>query len=142
MTDPFESSDSTRLDGIAARRAAMFTILFQGLSKITGFVVVVLLVRILSEEAYGAYNVYYAIIGFIGTVFSLGISNTLARFLPEYHNNYRDHLAHSLYRYGSLARFVSNLLILIILWVFWNRVSEFLQLGQFKDMFAAPSHFF
>jgi len=136
MTDPFESSDSTRLDGFAARRAAMFTILFQGLSKITGFVVVILLIRILSEETFGAYNIYYAIIGFIGTVFSLGIPNTLARFLPEYHNNYLDHLAHSLYRYGSLARFFSNLLMLIIMWVFWKRISEFLQLGQFEDVFA------
>jgi len=125
MTDSFQSSESSRLDGFAARRAATFTILFQGLSKIAGFVVVILIVRILSEEAYGAYNIYYAIIGFIGTVFSLGISNALARFLPEYHNNYRDHLAHSLYRYGSLARFFSNLLVLIILWVFWIRISEF-----------------
>lgn len=136
MTDGLESSDSPRLGGIAARRAAMFTILFQGLSKVTALVVVVLLVRILSEEDYGVYNVYFSIIAFIGTVFSLGISSSLTRFLPEYHKNYHDRLAHSLYRYGSIARFASNFVVLMIMWLFWDRISEFLQIGESKDVFT------
>jgi O-antigen/teichoic acid export membrane protein len=136
MSEARENIEPSRLGGTAARHAAAFTVVLQGLGRLVGLLVVILLVRALTEEAFGAYNVYFSIIGMIGTVFSFGIPNTLARFLPEYHKKHNDRFAHNLHRYASFARFGSNVILLALFWVFWERITVFLGIAAYAELFV------
>jgi len=62
-----------------ATSAVKYTLIFKTLGQISGFIATVLLVRALSENDYGVYNLLYSVIGLIGMVASLGVGNALQR---------------------------------------------------------------
>ena len=84
MTNRAEIKTPGRLSGRLAKNAVRFTLIYRWTSKFAGIVALILLVRLLSEEAYGAYIIYYLLVGFLSILFSLGIGNTLGRFLQDF----------------------------------------------------------
>lgn len=117
------------------RSAAQYTLAFKTVSQLLGGIAAILLVRALSETEYGVYHLLYTIISLMGLVISLGISNTLQRFMPEYYRKKEFYLAHTLYRTVSFLRLISNVLVLGLALIFWETVSPILKLSEYKPYF-------
>ena len=115
--------------------ASKYTIKFRVLYQGTSLIAVTLLVRALSEHEYGIYNLLYSVIGFMGIVASLGISNTLQRYIPEYYSNGEYKIANNLYKIAAFIRLLSNLLILGFLLVLWDLIAPFIKIAAYKQYF-------
>jgi len=97
-----------------AMRAAKFTIILKSVSQLLGLLTTFLLVKLLTEESYGAYNSLLSALTVMGGIFSLGIGNTLARYVPQYFKDKNINLVIKLCRYAFVLRFISLLIILFV----------------------------
>ncbi|MEO5378945.1 MAG: oligosaccharide flippase family protein [Magnetococcus sp. DMHC-6] len=95
----------------------------------------ILLVRVLSEEAYGVYSLFQSVLSFMGMVASLGIANTLQRFIPEYLARGEFRVAGALYRLAALIRLLVNIVLLFIVLTFWDWVAHFFDLLPYRNLF-------
>ena len=115
--------------------AIKYTFIFKSLGQICGMMATILLVRALSENEYGIYNLLYSVIGFLGTIASLGIGNTLQRYIPEYYQKGEFHIAHNLYRMTTAIRMTVDVAILGFILLFWQEISPLLKLTEYKAYF-------
>ena len=67
-----------------ARRALFHTLGLRVTSQLAAVFGVLVLVRYMSEQSLGVFNLLYSIIPVIGTLASLGLDQVLKRFQPEY----------------------------------------------------------
>ena len=118
-----------------ASNAIKHTFIFKSLGQICGILATILLVRALSENDYGIYNLLYSIIGLIGTIASLGIGNTLQRYIPEYYQKGEFKIAHNLFRMTSAIRLLTDAAILGFILLFWQEISPVLKIDQYKSLF-------
>ncbi len=99
------------------------------LSTVLGYVV---LVRALSKQDFGIFNLLYSFIPLVGTLASLGLEQTLRRFQPEFLREGKSRLAAWLVRFIARARLGTNLTILIVLLLTWNWVAPLIDLARYK----------
>ena len=111
------------------------TLIFKTLSQALGLTASILIVRALSEAEYGIYNLLYTTIALIYMIASLGINNTLQRFIPEYYQRGEYSLAHNLYRMLTCFRLMTNILILGLILILWEQISPLLKLAAYKPYF-------
>ena len=115
--------------------AVKYTFIFKTLGQLCGTFATILLVRALSENDYGIYNLLYSVIGFLGTIASLGIGNTLQRYIPEYYQKGEFKIAHNLYRMSTAIRMVVDVAILGFILLFWQGIAPLLKLTEYKTYF-------
>lgn len=115
--------------------AIKHTFIFKSLGQICGIIATILLVRALSENDYGIYNLLYSIIGLIGTIASLGIGNTLQRYIPEYYQKGEFKVAHNLFRMTSAIRLLADAAVLGFILLFWQEIAPVLKIDQYKSFF-------
>jgi len=115
--------------------AVKHTLIFKTLGQGCSLIATILLVRGLSENDYGIYNLLYSIIGLLGTIASLGIGNTLQRYIPEYYQRGEFKIAHNLFRMTSAIRLVTDASILGFILLFWQEISPVLKLSAYKSYF-------
>jgi O-antigen/teichoic acid export membrane protein len=115
--------------------AIKYTFIFKTLSMGLGGVASILIVRALSEFDYGVYNLLYSVIGLTGMIASLGIGNTLQRFIPEYYQKGEFRIAHNLYRATSLLQLMTNIVILGLTLIFWQNIAPLIKLTDYKHYF-------
>jgi O-antigen/teichoic acid export membrane protein len=118
-----------------SRTAVQYTLVFKTISQFVGGIAAIFLVRALSETEYGIYHLLYSIISLLGMVSSMGISNTIQRYIPEYYSKGEYYLANTLYRTASFLRLISNILLLALALIFWETVSPILKLSSYKTYF-------
>lgn len=118
-----------------ALSAGKYTIVFRLISQVVGVAATVFLVRTLSEQDYGIYNLLYSVIALLGMVFSLGIANTLQRYIPEYYSRGEFVLADRLYRFASLIRLLSNVAVLAVVLICWDYVGPLLKITAYRNYF-------
>ena len=118
-----------------AIKATKYSILYRSLAKIIGGVTLIVLVRLLPKHDYGVYNLLYSFIALLGMVLSLGISNTLVRFIPEYYSRGEFNLANNLYWSASLFRLISNVVFLSIVLLLWEYMGPLLKIADYKNYF-------
>lgn len=70
---------------------------------VLGFLSSILFARILGPEKYGIYTYMIWFIGIFTTLFGLGLSNTITKFLPEYYSNKQ---------YSKIEQFLKTTLII------------------------------
>jgi O-antigen/teichoic acid export membrane protein len=117
-------------------RSAKSTVVFKTLSQSLSGVALIVLIRALSENDYGVYNLFYSIIGIVGMIASFGLSNTLQRFIPEYYSKGEFRIAHNLYRMTSLIRLLANVVVLFLLLFLWDYLAPYLKLEAFRNYFC------
>ncbi|MEW6428835.1 MAG: lipopolysaccharide biosynthesis protein [Thermodesulfobacteriota bacterium] len=128
------SSERASLAG-KAFSAARYAAVYRVIAQLIGAVSTVFLVRVLSEQAYGVYNLLYSVIALLGMVFSLGIANLLQRYIPEYYGRGEYVLADRLYRSATLFRLLSNVLVLGLILLGWEYVGPLLKIGGYRQYF-------
>jgi O-antigen/teichoic acid export membrane protein len=106
-----------------ARRALFHTFGFRAISQIAAILGLMVLVRGLSEQSIGVFNLLYSIIAVIGTVASLGLDQVLRRFQPEFLQTGNIGAAAWLTRVVMRLRLISNVITLIVIAAAWNVIA-------------------
>lgn len=118
-----------------AIKATKYSILFRPMAQIVAGMSLIALVRLLSEHDYGVYNLLYSLIALLGMVLSLGINNTLQRFIPEYYARGEFVLANNLFWCASLFRLISNVVFLGIVLLLWEYMGPLFKITDYKNYF-------
>jgi O-antigen/teichoic acid export membrane protein len=118
-----------------AKNAAWAIVALRPLRSAVGAIALLVLVRYMDEEDYGAYQIYYSIIAFLSMAASLGISNTIARYLPEYYKAGRFGLSQRLVKMAARLRLLSNVIILGIIWIFWEPLTALLNFSGYSNSY-------
>jgi len=128
------------------RQAVVHNIIYRSLSQLATALTYVYMVRMLSQDEFGIYHLFYSIPPVISAVFSFGIANALSRYLPEYFNNGQFPLAKSLLAWGMRLRLVTSILVLSASLIFWEQFSSLFKIAEYHTyyvLFAATvvTHF-
>ncbi len=119
-----------------ARRSLFDTVAYRVVSQVTTVLGYVILVRTLSKNDFGVFNLLYSFIPLVGTLASLGLEQTLRRFQPEYLRTGARGAAAWLVKWVSRARLGTNLLILIALLLAWNSIAPRFELSAYRVEFV------
>lgn len=119
-------------DRSRARRSLFDTVAFRLVSQVTTVLGYIVLVRVLTKQDFGIFNLLYSFIPLVGTVASLGLEQTLRRFQPEYLREGRRTAAAWLVKRVARTRLATNLLILAGLLFAWNRVAPHFGLASYR----------
>lgn len=123
-------------DRSKARRSLFDTVGFRMVSQVTTVLGYIVLVRGLTKQDFGVFNLLYSFIPLVGTFASLGLEQTLRRYQPEYLRQGRHGVAAWLVRRVSRARLGTNFVILISLLAAWNWVAPRFDLGPYRIEFV------
>ncbi len=116
-------------------QAALYLGAFKIVSQVLSFISITLLVRILSKNDYGIYNLLYSIIAVFSFVASFGLVNVLHRYVPEYFKRGEFFLAKRLFINAAKIRLATSVVILSVLLLFWDELSPYLKLHDYKNYF-------
>jgi O-antigen/teichoic acid export membrane protein len=119
-----------------ARRSLFNTIGYRAISQVATLLGYLVIVRSLSEQSFGVLSLLYAFIPVVSTLASLGLEQTLRRFQPEYLRFGNTAAAAWLVRFVSLARLISNAIIIAAILLAWKFVAPLFQLGPYREEFA------
>ncbi len=129
------SDPGKRRGGKKLRKAVVDNLIFRTLSQLVVAVTYVVLVRKLSEHDFGLYQLFYTFPPTISAVFSLGIAVTLRRYLPEYLGAGKFSEASALLTWSMRLRFMANVLVLGIVFLFWDVLAPYVKIADYKDLF-------
>ena len=118
-----------------ARRSLIDTMAFRVVSQMATVVGYVVLVRGMTKEDFGVFNLLYAFIPFVSTLGSLGLEQTLRRFQPEYLRAGNMPAAAWLLRFVASARFGTNVILLSVVLLCWNQVAPLFKLTPYRAEF-------
>jgi len=119
-------------DRSRARRSLFDTITYRMASQSATVLGYVVLVRAMSKEDFGLLNLLYSFIPLVGTAASLGLEQTLRRFQPEYLRLGNAAGAAWLVRRIALLRFLTNVVLLGVVLLVWNRLAPRFDLGPYR----------
>jgi O-antigen/teichoic acid export membrane protein len=119
-----------------ARRSLFDTITYRVASQVSTVLAYIVLVRATSKADFGVYNLLYSFIPLVGTAASLGLEQTLRRFQPEYLRQDSARAAAWLVKRVTALRFGTNVVVLGIVWLSWNRVAPLFDLGAYRVEFS------
>jgi O-antigen/teichoic acid export membrane protein len=117
------------------RRSLLHTVFFRALSQLATVASYVVLVRGMTEQAFGVLNLLYAVIPVISTTASLGIEQTMRRYQPEYLQSGNAPAAAWLLRVASSTRFATNLIFLGTVLLLWRWIAPIFHLQPYRDEF-------
>jgi O-antigen/teichoic acid export membrane protein len=122
-----------------ARRSLIDTVAFRALSQLATVAGFAVMVRGMSEESFGVYNLLYSFIPVVSTVASLGLEQILRRYQPEYLRAGNKVAAAWLTRTIASARFGVNVVLLTALLAGWNHFAPLFQLTPYRGAFMVFS---
>jgi O-antigen/teichoic acid export membrane protein len=122
-----------------ARRAVFHTFGFRAISQVAAVLGLLVLVRGLSEQSLGVFNLLYSVIPVIGTVASLGLDQVLRRYQPAYLQAGNLAAAAWLTRVVTRLRLISNLVMLAVIALAWNIVAPVFHLTEHRVDFEVFS---
>lgn len=117
------------------RSAALYTIPLRGLHQLASILTSIVLIRILSKNDYGIYNLLYSSIAIITMTSSFGLGNVLQRYLPEYYARKDFSRARKLFSWTLIARFLLSVAILSIILIFWEKLAPHLKIARYRSYF-------
>lgn len=118
-----------------ARRSIIDTAVFRVASQVSTILGYIVLVRAMSEQDFGVFNLLYAFIPVVGTLASLGLEQTLRRYQPEYLRGGLQGRAHWLYRVVASTRLASTIVVLGIVLLCWKWLAPIFGLAPYRQEF-------
>ena len=110
------------------RKNSMYILIGKMVTPIVTFLMTAYIVRKLSVDAYGVYNILFATMGYIGLFSSMGIPHIYRRYLPEF--NERQEYAHlrTLVAKGVFLRLALTVVFIALIFVLWDPASRLFKL--------------
>lgn len=119
-----------------AAEAGVSTAVLKVFHQIISFGATVLLVRTLSQEAFGIYSILYAVIPMLNIVGSFGLQEVLQRFLPEYYAKNEFKLASKLVFRVFVLRIIVSVFVIFAIFMYWDVLSGLIKIQDYKNYFA------
>jgi len=119
----------------SARKALVDTVTFRSVAQIFTVLGYIVLVRGIPEEDFGVYSLLYAVIPLVSMVASLGLTQVLRRYQPEYLRAGNVAAAAWLVRVVAISRLVTNLAVIAIILLAWNYIAPIVKLGPYRTEF-------
>jgi O-antigen/teichoic acid export membrane protein len=119
----------------SARKALIDTVTFRSVAQIFTVLGYIILVRGIPEEDFGVYSLLYAVIPLVSMVASLGLTQVLRRYQPEYLRAGNAAAAAWLVRVVSTSRLIVNLIVIAIILLAWNYIAPIVKLGPYRTEF-------
>ncbi len=94
------------------------------------------MVRGMSHQDFGVFNLLYAFIPAVSTVASLGLEQTLRRYQPEYLQAGNEPAVRWLVRFVASARFGTSVIVLATILLTWNTAAPLFKLTPYRAEFA------
>ena len=123
----------------SARRSIFDTVIYRAVSQVATVLGYIVMVRGMTKEDFGVYNLLYAFIPALGTLASLGLEQTLRRYQPEYLNSGNYVAATWLVRFVSSVRFGTTVIAIALVLLAWNWVAPIFQMQPYRLQFMAFS---
>lgn len=119
-----------------ARRSMIDTVSLRVVSQAATILGYIVMVRAMSREDFGVFNLLYAFIPVVSTIASLGLEQTLRRYQPEYLREGNVDAAAWLVRFVASARLGVSVILLGGIFLAWNHVAPLFKLTPFRAQFA------
>jgi O-antigen/teichoic acid export membrane protein len=119
-----------------ARRSLIDTVAYRAVSQLATVLGYVVMVRAMTKEDFGVFNLLYAFIPVVSTVASLGLEQTLRRYQPEYLQAGNTTAAAWLMRFVASARFGTNVIVLSLILLGWNHIAPIFKLTPYRAEFV------
>lgn len=94
------------------------------------------MVRGMSKEDFGVFNLLYSFIPVLGLIASFGLEQTLRRYQPEYLSGGNEIAAAWLVRFVSGARFGATVTAITLMLLAWNLLAPTFKLEPYRAQFA------
>lgn len=117
------------------KKNLLYFILGKGASAIAGFAVMVLIVRELSVEAFGAYSVLIALVEMFTAISGLGIAHAVLRYVPELYSKNYHHALKAFLTKAILLRFLVLFAAIFFAYYFSELLSSFAGLSDVLSAF-------
>ncbi|MEO8464125.1 MAG: oligosaccharide flippase family protein [Gammaproteobacteria bacterium] len=122
-----------------ARRSLFDTAFYRTISQAATMLGYVVMVRGMTEQAFGVFNLLYAVVPVMSALASFGVDNVLQRYQPEYIASRQYTTAAWLVRFISRARLGANLVVLTFVLAAWHMIMPTFKLDPYRAEFLAFS---
>lgn len=120
----------------SVRKSSVWMIVRLGVSLMVGTFITTFVIRKLSVEEYGIYNILYSLIGYISVLGSFGIPEVFRRFIPEAFQKKDYSLLKQLVLRGLILRVLLSVLIVSIIFFLSGPIGHLLKLQDFLEYYV------
>lgn len=124
-SDPGQKKDLYSL----IRKNSLYVLLERSVVPIINFLVTVYIIRKLSVDEFGIYNILFAVMGYISLFSSVGLVGVFRRFIPEFYQKGQIANLKKLVEKGLLWRFVVCGGIILIILFFSEAIGNLFKFG-------------
>lgn len=117
------------------RKSSFHTIVGKLLTPIVTFLTTIYIVRMLSVNDYGIYNVLLAVMGYIGLFSSFGLPSIFQRYIPEFREQRETSNIKKLVSRGSLWRIILSTVFVLLVILFASQVGRLFRIGNWLNYF-------
>ena len=117
------------------RTSSIYIIISKLLGPLITLFITAYIIRKLSVNDYGAYNIFLAIMAYIGLVSSLGLLNIFQRFVPDFYEKKWFSSLKTLVYQGLLFRFFCAVLLVILVLIFSDKIERIFKLDNYFHYF-------
>lgn len=121
----------------SAQKGFRAVLILRPLSQLFSALAFVVLIRLLPEQQFGILALLLSSIAFIGLVLSLGIINTIQRFVPEYGKTGQFTRVKRIIHTGMILRLCSVLFVAALAYIFRDNLVKAFDLGGYETL-AVP----
>ncbi len=102
---------------------------------VIGFLITIYIIRKLSVNEYGIYNILFALMGYIGLFSSFGLPSVFQRYIPEFNEQKQISNLKRLVNKGSILRILLSASFVLLVIIFSNKVGSLLKISNWLGYF-------
>ena len=111
------------------RKNSVYILIERLISPVINFIVAVIIIRTISTDDYGIYNMLLAILGYIFLFSSVGIPEIFMRYIPEFFQKKQIKELKDLVKLGLFYRLILCLGFLLLIIIFSKQLGQILNIG-------------
>ncbi|MHA1757221.1 MAG: oligosaccharide flippase family protein [Promethearchaeota archaeon] len=100
-----------------------------------GFLITIYIIRKLSVNEFGIYNILLAVMGYIGLFSSFGLPDIFKRYIPEFNERRQISNLKKLVNKGLLLRTLLSILFVLLMILFSNQAGKILKISNWLGYF-------
>jgi len=117
------------------RKNSFYTIVGKLVTPIVTFLTTIYIVRMLSVNDYGVYNVLLAVMGYIGIFSSFGLPSIFQRYIPEFHERREIANLKRLITKGSLLMMTLLAVFILLVILFSGQLGRLFKIDNWPNYF-------
>lgn len=120
---------------VQIRESSVYMTIGKSLFPIVSFLTTVYIIRTLSVDDYGTYQVLLAVMAYIGLFSSLGLPSIFQRYIPEFYERNENLNLRRLVAKGSLWRVALSAVLVLLVILFSSQVAKISKIDSWSNHF-------